>query len=323
NGTLGIADKIYVISLPNRLDRRRSMESLRLALSLDWTYLDATPSDSVAVEQIIEQVRGRRAYTTVEESQCPLFLSSIGANMDGLSLSQPSTSYAKSSPDTDHKTENLTCASENHLLGVPYNSSTPRHMLLTPGRVACWHSHLRTIHQIVSEAGFERNSTLPSDSLSEGGSTCRGVSIILEDDVDMESDIRDRLNTLWPSLPPNWDIVYFGHCWSNESFFPALPSAVKHPRNTLHPSRSPKCTHAYALSPKGARTVLRYLQYPPFAYSRALDQAMAWLILNKKINSYSIVPSIIAQRKVLLSDIDEGKAGFGSSWKDSLDRGVL
>lgn len=92
---------------------------------------------------------------------------------------------------------------------------------------------------------------------------------------------------------------------------------------TLHPSRAPKCTHAYALSVPGARKLLKYLQYPPFACSRALDQALSWLILDRKIKSFTVVPSLVVQRKVSMSDIDGGSSGLGSSWKETLGNGVL
>ena len=62
------------------------------------------------------------------------------------------------------------------------------------------------------------------------------------------------------------------------------------------------------------------MKYPPFAYSRGIDQAYAWLIESGRIKSFSVVPSIIVQRKVSSSDIE---AGTGSSWKDSLVHGVF
>lgn len=96
------------------------------------------------------------------------------------------------------------------------------------------------------------------------------------------------------------------------------PRAV--PSSRMHPSRNPKCTHAYALSRTGARRLLLHLMYPPFAYSRAIDQAFAWLVQSGRLKSYSIVPSIVVQRKVGGSDIAAGK---GSKWKDHLLDGVF
>ncbi|KAJ3810242.1 hypothetical protein F5876DRAFT_76961 [Lentinula aff. lateritia] len=134
------------------------------------------------------------------------------------------------------------------------------------------------------------------------------ISIILEDDIDIEKDIRRRLHRIWINLPDDWDIVFLGHCWSNESFWPAiyLPTESSENQytstkgvseNTLHPSYSPKCTHAYALSPPGVRKLLAHLEYPPFAYSRAIDQAYAWLVSSDRINAYSVVGSVVVQVK--------------------------
>ena len=66
-----------------------------------------------------------------------------------------------------------------------------------------------------------------------------------------------------------------------------------------------------------------HLTFPSFAYSRALDQAYAWLILTGRIKSYSVVPSIIVQRKIASSDVDAGERGMGSEWKERLVNGVF
>ena len=91
----------------------------------------------------------------------------------------------------------------------------------------------------------------------------------------------------------------------------------------IHPSFGPKCTHAYALSRSGARRLLLHLRYPQFAYSRALDQAYAWLVQSGRIRAYSIVPSVVIQRKVSGSDVMHGVDGSGSGWRERLVRGVF
>jgi hypothetical protein len=93
-------------------------------------------------------------------------------------------------------------------------------------------------------------------------------------------------------------------------------------RSHIHPSYSPRCTHAYALSLSGARRLLQHLRYPPFAYSRALDQAFSWLIESGRLRAFSVVPSVIIQRKVLSSDIFSG-SGVGSAWREHLEDGVF
>jgi hypothetical protein len=112
-----------------------------------------------------------------------------------------------------------------------------------------------------------------------------------------------------------------GHCWSNESHHPALRTLSSPSFHiALHPSHAPKCTHAYVLSRSGARRVLLHLRHAPFAYSRAIDQALAWLVRSGRLRAYSIVPSVVVQRK---SDESDVSAGVGSRWRDSLVGGVF
>jgi len=150
----------------------------------------------------------------------------------------------------------------------------------------------------------------------------------------MERDIHARLKQVWSHLPKDWDVVFLGHGCSDESFYPALnahvdPTAPSGTVTRIHPSRSPWYMHAYALTRASARRLLVKLRYPPFAYSRALDLALSWLIQSGKINSFSIVPSLIAQRQVSASDITPGAGSdvqlhlvngvFGSAGKAVLD----
>ncbi|KAG1846729.1 hypothetical protein F4604DRAFT_1594870, partial [Suillus subluteus] len=160
------------------------------------------------------------------------------------------------------------------------------------------------------------------------------VAVLLEDDIDMEKGIEIRMHQVWPSLPHDWDMVFLGHCWSNESFYSALPLpeaifplydllAQSH----IHPSYSPpsyslRCTHDYALSLSSACRLLQHLRCPPFAYSRALDRAFSWLIESGRLHTFSVVPSIVIQRKVLSSDIFPG-SGVGSVWREHLVDGVF
>jgi GR25 family glycosyltransferase involved in LPS biosynthesis len=37
-----------------------------------------------------------------------------------------------------------------------------------------------------------------------------GIAVVLEDDIDMEHDIRERLGSVWGRLPDEWDIVFLG-----------------------------------------------------------------------------------------------------------------
>ena len=90
--------------------------------------------------------------------------------------------------------------------------------------------------------------------------------------------------------------------------------------SALHPANAPKCTHAYVLSRTGARRIVVYLRHPPFAYSRAIDQALSWLVQSRRLRAYSIVPPVVVQRKISGSDV---MPGLGSAWRSTLYDGVL
>ena len=72
-------------------------------------------------------------------------------------------------------------------------------MLLTTAKLACWFSHLQVISRIAR-----------AESQNYAHESCMKVSLILEDDVDMELDIRERLEATWEILPKDWDILFIG-----------------------------------------------------------------------------------------------------------------
>ncbi|KAK7052379.1 hypothetical protein R3P38DRAFT_2603710 [Favolaschia claudopus] len=335
---LPIPSQTYVISLPRRRDRFDDMEVLRARLGLNrsqWTYFAAEDSNSSRVEEILAGVRLIRQdalkanlkevdKVQVEDNSTgtaavtlPFKWPDANRNTNSTQLSQEfkPSSDETSSINFESESELLTCATQNFTL-IPYSPHLPAYKILSPSRIACWHSHLSVIRRLVSES----TQQTPDEA-----------ALILEDDVDMEVDIHARLAAVWGLLPVDWDIVFLGHCWSNESYFPALeppasassrssPTPSPTPLNTLHPSHAPLCTHAYALSPSGAQRLLHDLTYPPFAYSRAIDHALAWLVQSKRLNAFSVVPSVVVQRKVGGSDVMKGK---GSKWRERLTEGVL
>ncbi|PCH33188.1 hypothetical protein WOLCODRAFT_93084 [Wolfiporia cocos MD-104 SS10] len=354
---LGVAAEIYVVSLPHRMDRRAKMEQLRKMLSLRWSYIDAVQSHDPVVDGILHQVRNLREDDTliitssddqkefvwpVNYAEAPCFSSEPSVSIwkvqtqhqsflpEENSQNARSTYPQISRSGTAMANLPLTCAKMNHVSGPPYSTSLPAYMLLTPAKVACWFSHLKALRHF---AGFAADCAAGpqqiANQLSNGEEHSHDVAVILEDDVDMERDIRNRLQDIWGLLPAQWDIVFLGHCWSNESHYPALTSSTSFStsrrgiQTTLHPSFTPKCTHAYAITRGGARRLLQHLNYAPFAYSRAFDQALSWLVLSGRIKAFSVVPSVVIQRKVFESDIDSGASGTGSAWKEHLLDGVL
>lgn len=327
--------KIFVVSLPRRHDRQAQMEYLRSFLGLQWTYWDAVEAEDERISTILDKVHSIRSEaanlsidTIPERIRLPF---RWPGNVDTLARSNVSlaatealfwalpTSSPPSSPPSEQNASRLplTCAIADFTI-LPYDADLPEHKILNAPRVACWESHLSVIKEI---AELEKDT----------------FGVVLEDDVDLEKDIRSRLDRVWSYLPDDWDMVYLGrsrfsssgllyshittgHCWGNETYYPALTPFTSPNESQLHPSKKPKCTHAYAVSPIGARRLLLYLTHPPFAYSRAIDQAYAWLIKTERIKSFSLVPSVAVQTKNDLSDISQEKL---SVWKETLIDGVF
>lgn len=375
NKVFGIFSRVLVVSRPSRVDRRATMERLRLALGIPWSYVDAISHDEPVVDSIIDCVKSVRSGTGTRIFEWPSNLASGSGDSDSSKPPPPSesscfppvphaasTTFSSadfSSGDTpvsntlatsvqpshdiavsSRAAAPLTSAREDHVHGVKFTSHLPSFMLLTPARIACWYSHLTAIQQIADYGHLGQHSEGNQSSLRKPDD----AFLILEDDVDMEQDISERLRAVWNVLPAGWDIVFLGaspllssvlhslkgvtgHCWSNESHHPALvePDALSSsaPPVALHPSFAPKCTHAYAVNPASARRLLYHLTYPPFAYSRALDQALAWLVQSNRLKAFSIVPSLVVQHKGSGSDIDEGERGTGSRWRDPLEHSIL
>jgi hypothetical protein len=78
--------------------------------------------------------------------------------------------------------------------------------------------------------------------------------------------------------------------------------------------------HSYVLTRAGARRLLVHRRYPQFAYSRAIDVAVSWLIQSGRVKSFSVVPSVVSQRKMSGSDITDGT---GIASKIDLMNGVF
>ncbi|KAH9477871.1 hypothetical protein JR316_0010103 [Psilocybe cubensis] len=329
--------QIYVVSLPGRGARKADMERLRGALGLQWKYYDATYSNSALIGKILHWVENVRAklLSAIPSTDSdvsgslgnddsysdgdihaedvlfwPEYLEDIAQSNLEIPLLDP---LIWAQPVRRPPYEPLTCSEQDFYLLDKAPDEVPEYKRLTSGRVACWHSHLSVLH-------LHANS-LPTAS-GKGS-----IALILEDDVDMERDIMQQMEFLWKDLPEDWDMVFLGHCWSDETRGSLItkesPTNGSLPTwSKMYTSTDPKCTHAYAVSRAGARRLLLHLTHPPFAYSRAIDQAYAWLIESKRIQSFSVVPNLAMQRKVTVSDVMEGGT-VNNLWIDSLFNSVL
>jgi hypothetical protein len=206
------------------------MELLSSVLGLEFTYFDAFHSTNPSVEIIMDNVRRLRisygisleetepgttqtsaseAISTVdfvwpEAEEVDKIAYSLGLlGKDGSDLWEDEvlpgslrqlTSGANPVP--------LTNARKNNSV-EPYRPDLPPHRILTASKIACWYSHSKAIRQI-----------------AEGLVNQSEVTVVLEDDIDMELDIRQRLVGLWDSLPYDWDVVFLGKSMECASRFP-------------------------------------------------------------------------------------------------------
>lgn len=232
--TLGIASRIFVVSLSRRVDRREQMEILRNSLGARWIYVDAVESQSLSIQRIMDRVRMLREGSITRKPGGKILIvgtvvpvASSGTfrwpeNIDALSSSTQALDFAgselwrlslptdatKTDPlttsDLDAKmpasfimTDPPTCATNDNNIPL-FVRGLPEFKILTLAKIACWSSHLSVIRRIV-------DGSVMTDAASEGD-----VSVILEDDIDMEWDIQERLAGVWTALPGGWDVVFLG-----------------------------------------------------------------------------------------------------------------
>ena len=226
----GFSD-VYVLSLPQRSDRRISMERVHTALPWlnNWTYVDATSADDTRIGRIHDHVRrtrdqrralspGNDTFTWPEgalssrsgrlgHTGADLWsMSSLDAEKPALASSSEDEPYIR---DLESQPEAfpLTCASRDYASGPPYTPALPPYMILAPSKLACWYSHVQVLRTIAERYYHDGDATIPAegDRVRE-----REVALILEDDVDVERDLHARMETVWRTLPDEWDMLFLG-----------------------------------------------------------------------------------------------------------------
>ncbi|PIA18662.1 hypothetical protein COEREDRAFT_85120 [Coemansia reversa NRRL 1564] len=111
--------------------------------------------------------------------------------------------------------------------------------LINGTHLACYLSHLQIYRRMVAE-NIE-------------------TALVLEDDVDMEIDIKERhaqiMKQVYRKYGGDWDMLYLGHCTTdaNEPFTDDLDSLTMHAaynerKVQLYETKYPMCLHAYAVT---------------------------------------------------------------------------
>lgn len=341
---LGFLFRTYVVSLPHRDDRRLDIDKLMTTLEIpNWHYHNGTYAKDPLIGNFMRKVQAQRVDSEKNPEEWAI-----------LPFEWPSEAFSNYTSDVPLYATPLPLAGAelwgdnpahtedqlNPMMGAfddfriqKYKEDVIQWRHLTPERVGTYHAHMTAVRKIVDD-----NARLRVDVSQHPNRTQTHLSLILEDDVDVEADTRQRMEQILPLLPYDWDILFMGesavsiprhflivsrsgYCWSEEDHFPALVGEYIRPsKNQLHPSYMPRCLHAYLVSPAGALKILTHLRHEQYAYGRAVDEAFAWLVSSKRVNSFTTVPPLIIQRKVTETDISlEGN----DLWKESLDHGVL
>ncbi|KWU43897.1 hypothetical protein RHOSPDRAFT_6876, partial [Rhodotorula sp. JG-1b] len=310
-------DRIYVLSLPTRLDRRHEMLHLARAHGFELTFVDAVNKSEPFIKWIAEQVahvRPERLEITARVRGVDV--STLGGLHVGNDWLTPNPSLRSSDPDrfpprTDPRFSShngdWVAHLESHAEAGTLSSLVPSdpnfnvtHALwdhneaiagrqVNEGVISTYWGHTRAIKQVIENG--DRSA------------------LILEDDVDWEWELERLWSRMERKLPADWDSVLLGHCWGKE----LLKPQYLHPH--LHRSSVPLCLHAYALSAHGASHLLSLLSNPWSAYQTAVDTAVPSFIHFDLLNSFSVEPPLVIQRKDGPSDI---QLGTGSKWRGLL-----
>ncbi|RHZ47036.1 hypothetical protein Glove_595g19 [Diversispora epigaea] len=139
---------------------------------------------------------------------------------------------------------------------------------------ACYVSHYKVYESIVTH-GY--NSTL-----------------ILEDDIDMEEDIKKIVEEeVLPYLPENWDLLYLGSCAAGGVHDNDVSLNGESFEYKIFTNKFPACTHAYAVSLAGAQKLLNYL----VNVNIPLDLYLREVMFAGNITTVTLIPSAIVQWK--------------------------
>jgi glycosyl transferase family 25 len=134
---------------------------------------------------------------------------------------------------------------------------------LNPGQKGCFLSHLNLYEKIKKEKILN--------------------TLILEDDATIDNFY--YLKNLEKFIIDDYDIIFLGHCAENEG------ELVKE-LFQIRKSVTPRCTHAYLISEKGANKLLEYF------YSQKWDLPIDELIYQCNLNKYSLFPILVKQEGI-------------------------
>jgi hypothetical protein len=228
SSTLGVASKIYVPSLEKRWDRRANMSLLARELGLDLHFTKAVDMHSSEITNIIDHVRWFRHTPELVNAPfswpdtTPSSVSVLNRvqllRAQGPDVPPPALEGwldAVPSESKVNETGPMAFNRDNNHAQV-WTSKTGDWQTISEAKIACWESHLRILRRVATLP--RAKAWLADEEDKKRGVASRGprrvraedAVVVLEDDVDMEVDVKERLAGLWHALPAEWDIVFLG-----------------------------------------------------------------------------------------------------------------
>ena len=340
--TLGFTH-IYVLSLPHRTDRRKTMSKLAAALGIHVTFIDAVTKESSVISWIAERA------SEVRDLKRRLIAEHLGVSEGAVGGMGVGTVWLTTSASRGGSRAN-----QARLRGIQFPS-----LALKAYGGKDWITHLwdpstdhSTLHASdpnfnVTKAMFDPLERIPERQISaatvstfynhlrvmrEMEKNGDRTALVLEDDVDVEWDLERRWMGMLRRLPRNWEAVFLGHCWGKELYgtyrtllhqsFPLSEPRRAEPQYlhpNLHKSTAPLCLHGFATSSVGRQRLLSLLMDPWLAFQTPIDTCLPTFI-SMGLRAFSVEPPIINQAKVGISDIQQGT---GSPWKGVLADSTL
>ena len=143
-------------------------------------------------------------------------------------------------------------------------------------------------------------------------------AVLLEDDVHLDAHFCARVSRALGALPADgaWDVLFLGHCGESYGGIRSCNRTARQPAEFLSRGAYPMCTHAFAVSPRGASRLYRLLAGWPSEYVDAVaaklprrderrptksaldlghDVKIAKLVDAKKIEAYLVWPQLALQ----------------------------
>lgn len=114
--------------------------------------------------------------------------------------------------------------------------------------------------------------------------------LIMEDDIRLRPDWKQRMEQALKDVPDDWDVIYFGHC--NTKFQPKT-----HIKGELYEVKYPQCTHCYAVRKKALGFLLATQRkvYGPIDCTMVLHSLPA-------LRVYTLLPRLADQANTVISE---------------------